>query len=119
MHAVAAGVLPCAIDFGGLVDAVWVDSGATLGFYNITIRNTGPRSITRLDNRARYKAMYFAPWPSIVLSPGAQVPRDAPPQDASLLPASSRCASLLVGRVCRRWGGWVPRRSSCMLVQHS
>ena len=73
MHAHAAGVVPCAIDFGGLVDAIWVDSGALLGFYNITVRNTGPRSITRLDNRARYKAMYWAPWPSIVLSPGAQV----------------------------------------------
>ena len=78
VHALAAGVLPCAIDFGGLVDAIWVDSGAIFGTYNITIRNTGPRSITRLDNRARYKSMYFAPWPSIVLSPGARVPLPAP-----------------------------------------
>lgn len=68
----AGGQQACAIDFGGIVDAIWVGSGAALGFYNITVRNMGTRSGSRLASHAAYEPDFFGFWPSVTVSPGAE-----------------------------------------------
>ena len=62
-----------AIDLGGLVDAIHVDSTGVLGLRNIATRNAGPKGTQRLAGGARYKAQDFGAWPSITLDPGARV----------------------------------------------
>ena len=69
----AAGGSQLAIDLGGLVDAIHVDSTGVLGLRNIVTRNAGPKGAQRLGAGARYKAQYFGAWPSITLDPGARV----------------------------------------------
>ena len=60
------------IDFGGLVNALFVDGDAILGLYNVTTRNNGPR-LKRTTGGVLYREDMFGPWPSIVLAPGATV----------------------------------------------
>ncbi|BDA46411.1 probable serine/threonine-protein kinase/receptor R826 at N-terminal half [Coccomyxa sp. Obi] len=61
------------IDFGGLVNAIFVDGDGILGLYNVTTRNTGPRSLKGATGGVLYKEDSFGPWPSIVLAPGATI----------------------------------------------
>lgn len=60
------------LDFGGLVDAIFIDSDAIFGLYKITTRNPGPPGTRKLDSHARYKATTFGAWPSITLAPGVK-----------------------------------------------
>lgn len=84
MHGAAGSDRP-AIDLGGLVDAIHVDSTGVLGMHNIATRNAGPRAIVRLDTRARLKAGNFGAWPSITLDPDARVRLEEPSfADASI-----------------------------------
>lgn len=72
IHVPAGGYQHFEIDFGGVVNALFVDGDATLGLYNVTTRNNGPR-LERATGGVLYREDMFGPWPSIVLAPGATV----------------------------------------------
>ncbi|KAK9906630.1 hypothetical protein WJX75_005201 [Coccomyxa subellipsoidea] len=59
------------IDFGGLIDAIFVESDGILGLYRVTTRNIGPKSLRRATQQLQYETSPFGPWPSIQLAPGA------------------------------------------------
>ncbi len=61
------------IDFGGLVNAIYVESNGILGLFNITARNIGPKALRRPTENLQYKIESFGPWPSIQVAPGATV----------------------------------------------
>lgn len=54
------------------MNALFVDGDGTLGLYNVTTRNNGPR-LERATGGVLYREAMFGPWPSIVLAPGATV----------------------------------------------
>ncbi|KAK9822810.1 hypothetical protein WJX81_001964 [Elliptochloris bilobata] len=67
------GDVPAVLNFGQMTSALLVGNSSSLGFANMTLRNSASRHITKPDWQTRYQIQGLGCWPSVIVQPGASI----------------------------------------------